>query len=250
LSTDELPAELAAMEEFLTAGVVTSVLSTLKSGKEAATYLCHAGGEFAAHRLIVAKVYHDRNRRNFKNDGIYNDGRVILASGQVKRAIGARTEFGLQVDMAMWVDREFDALSDLHYAGADVPEPCACTSGALLMEYIGDESGAAPQLQAAKLSREDAEIAADRLLRNIEIMLDNHRVHGDLSPFNVLYWKGRPVIIDLPQSVDPRQNRNARSLLLRDIENLAKYFRRQGVEIDAEREVANLWRRYTLGELG
>ncbi len=245
MSTDELPVELAAMEEFLTEGVVTSVLSTLKSGKEAATYLCTAGGELKRHKLLVAKVYHDRTKRNFKNDAIYNDGRIILASGQVQRAIGSRTEFGLAVDMSMWVNREFDALSDLHYAGADVPEPFACTDGAILMEYIGDEDGAAPQLHAARLTAAEAEIAADRVLRNVEIMLFNHRVHGDLSAFNILYWQGRPVVIDLPQSVDPRMNKHARSLLLRDIENIAKHFRRYSVEIDAMRVVAELWEGYS-----
>lgn len=245
MSTEELPAELAAIEEFLTEGVVTSVLSTLKSGKEAATYLCVAGGELKRHRLLVAKVYHDRSRRNFKNDTIYNDGRIILAPGQVKRAIGARTEFGLAVDMSMWVNREFDALSDLHYAGADVPEPFACTDGAILMEYVGDESGAAPQLHTVRMSTAEAEVAADRVIRNVEIMLDNHRVHGDLSAFNILYWQGRPVVIDLPQSVDPRLNKNARSLLLRDVENVARHFRRSLVEIDARRVVAELWEGYS-----
>lgn len=243
--TDELPAELAAIEEFLTEGVVTSVHSTLKSGKEAATYLCRAGGELKRHRLLVAKVYHDRTRRNFKNDAIYNDGRIILAPGQVKRAISSRTEFGLAVDMSMWVNREFDALSDLHYAGVSVPEPFVCTDGAILMEYIGDESGAAPQLHAARLSIDEAQAAADRLLWDIETMLQNHRVHSDLSAFNILYWKGRPVIIDLPQVVDPRFNRHSRTLLLRDVENVAKHFRRYSVEIDAVRVVAEMWERYS-----
>lgn len=250
MSTEELPAELAALEEFLADGMITSVLSTLKSGKEAATYLCQAGGELRKKRLVVAKVYHDRTKRNFKNDAIYNEGRVILAAGQVQRAIHARTEFGLAVDMAMWVNREFDALSELHYAGADVPEPFAATDGAILMEYFGDEEGAAPQLQHARIDREEARAAADRITWNVETMLDNHKVHGDLSAFNILYWRGRPVIIDLPQSVDPRQNRKARGLLERDLGNVAKYFSRHGVEMDSQRIADRLWNRYTFGELG
>lgn len=250
MDTDELPAELAALEEFLADGMITSVLSTLKSGKEAATYLCRAGGELRKHRFVVAKVYHDRQKRNFKNDAIYNDGRVILASGQVKRAIHSRTEFGLAVDMAMWVDREFDALSELHYAGCDVPEPFAATGGAILMEYLGDEDGAAPQLQFAHLDAQEWRAAADRVVWNIETMLDNHRIHGDLSAFNVLYWRGRPVIIDLPQCVDPRQNSKARGLLERDVANVAKFFSRHGVDLDAERISTRLWNQYHFGDLG
>jgi hypothetical protein len=39
------------------------------------------------------------------------------------------------------VDHEFELLSALNYAGADVPAPFACTEKAVLMEYLGDEDG-------------------------------------------------------------------------------------------------------------
>jgi RIO kinase 1 len=41
------------------------------------------------------------------------------------------------------------------------------------------------------------------------------------------------VVIDFPQACDPRFNSNAFQLLLRDIENLARYFGRFGVTCDA-----------------
>ena len=66
----------------------------------------------------------------------------------------------------------------------------------------------------------------------IERWLGVNLVHGDLSPYNILYWKGRCVAIDFPQAVDPRFNDAARSLLERDISNLAKYFARMGVKLD------------------
>jgi RIO kinase 1 len=48
-------------------------------------------------------------------------------------------------------------------------------------------------------------------------------VHGDLSDFNVLMGTDGPVIIDLPQAVDPSKNQNARKLLLRDVDNLQRF---------------------------
>jgi serine/threonine-protein kinase RIO1 len=40
------------------------------------------------------------------------------------------------------------------------------------------------------------------------------------------------VVIDFPQACDPRVNTNAFRLLLRDIENLARFFERFGVHRD------------------
>ena len=85
-------------------------------------------------------------------------------------------------------------------AGLDVPDVFASTEGAVLMEYVGDGSMAAPQLQHAELERHEAGPLWERLLRNIEETLRLDTVHGDLSPYNVLYWKGRPFIIDFPQT--------------------------------------------------
>ena len=81
-------------------------------------------------------------------------------------------------------------------------------------------------------------------------MLDLHVVHGDLSPYNVLYWRGEPVIIDLPQAVDPRLNPAARELLQRDIENVCTCATRRGVPRDAMEIAHELWRAFREGWVG
>ena len=81
-------------------------------------------------------------------------------------------------------------------------------------------------------------------------MLHHHRVHGDLSPFNVLWWKDRPVIIDLPQAIDPRLNPAAHSLLARDVENICRWGSKHGVQRDANRIANDLWSRFVIGEIG
>jgi len=55
-------------------------------------------------------------------------------------------------------------------------------------------------------------------------MLCAGAVHGDLSRYNVLAGKEGSVIIDLPQAVDAASNSSAQSLLLRDVDNLTRYF--------------------------
>jgi RIO kinase 1 len=63
-------------------------------------------------------------------------------------------------------------------------------------------------------------------------MLELDLVHGDLSAYNVLWWRGRAVLIDFSQSVDVVTHPAALDLIRRDIASLANYFIRRGVEID------------------
>jgi RIO kinase 1 len=63
-------------------------------------------------------------------------------------------------------------------------------------------------------------------------------VHGDLSAFNVLWWRETPVIIDFSQAVDAITHPAARELLVRDVDRTAAYFRRAGVAIDLDAALA------------
>ena len=243
----EADVDLAAVEPFLQEGMVAEVLDLIKSGKEANAYLCRGGRE-AGRELAVLKIYHSRERRNFARSSLYTQGRLVL-NGQVRRAINARSEFGKDAEAAMWVNYEFDNLSAAYDAGTDVPEPIACEGSGLLMEYIGDEREPAPQLQYVSMERAEAEVQCARLLSNIERWLGVNLVHGDLSPYNILYWKGRCVAIDFPQAVDPRFNNNAHALLDRDVANVCRYFERQGLTVDHARRCEDLWQRFMRAQL-
>ena len=241
-------AALTQLDEFVDTGLVAEVLSTIKSGKEATAYLVR-GTKKLGEPFAVAKVYHDRNRRNFRDHAAYTEGRVIL-TGQVRRAVEKHTAVGLEFEAGMWVDHEFEVLSALEYAGADVPAPYFCGDSVILMEYVGDRDGnPAPQLQHARLSSSAAETLLERLLVNVELFLANNVVHGDLSAFNVLYAEDGSKVIDFPQAVDPRFSPHASNLLTRDLGNLARYFARYGLEFDAERHARSLWNRFRHGEL-
>jgi RIO kinase 1 len=118
------------------------------------------------------------------------------------------------------------------------------------MEWLGDDSRAAGQLRHAHLERAEAHQLQDRLLANIELMLRNNLIHGDLSPFNILYLgRGNVRIIDFPQAIDPRMNPSASMLLSRDIENVARFFERFGIQTNWHKIAADLWRRFVLAEL-
>jgi RIO kinase 1 len=131
-----------------------------------------------------------------------------------------------------------------------VPRPIEWTDHAILMSYVGDEDEAAPQLHRYRpRDRHETEALIEQLLAAIERMLFRDVVHGDLSPFNVLVWDGRIVVIDLPQAVDPKKNRHAEALLRRDVDRICAHFERLGIRRDAAEIASRLWTGWTFADL-
>lgn len=242
---------VVSLESFLDEGWISKVVCEVKSGKEATVYCCRSGPRAGDDELIAAKVYRPIESRRFKNDAIYQAGRMHLARpGRAQRAAENKSSFGRKVQYATWMDNEWETMRLLHDAGADVPRPIARNDQAMLMPYIGDDAGAAIKLAEADVSPQIAGRIADRLLWNIELMLHCHRVHGDLSPYNVLYWKDAAVIIDFPQAIDPRLNPAALQLLSRDVEHICRWAMKCGVQRDAPHITKRLWSAFVLGDIG
>jgi RIO kinase 1 len=227
---------------------ISDVLRKLKAGKEASVYLCRSGEQVSA-PLVAAKVYRPRMLRNLKNDQLYREGRDVLDEDGntiddlgMLRAQHKRSVYGEKLRHQSWIAYEFRALAALHAAGADVPPPYEMAPNAILMGYVGDDGSAAPTLNTITLDPRELRPIYERLLRNIEIMLAHEIVHGDLSAYNVLYWEGDIALIDFPQVVSPRQNRNAYSIFQRDVTRLCEYFIDQGLPLQPRRLAADLWR--------
>jgi len=243
---------LDQLEEFEDRGLIAAVLGLVKTGKEASVYCCSAGPALGGRGLVAAKIYRERQYR-FKNDAVYQESRPreIGLRGSGLRAFNKRrkSDTGREVQSVTWIQHEYALLRRLFDAGADVPRPIASAGNAILMEYLGDEDEAAPQLNRIQLAPAEARPLFDRLMSNVELMLAENVVHGDLSPHNVLYWPGGLTIIDFPQAVDPRFNRHALDLLSRDVDNVCRYFAPCGVEADGARIANDLWRRFIFAAL-
>jgi RIO kinase 1 len=215
----------------------------VKSGKEATVYRCEAHPSTGL-PYLAAKFYRPRQTRGFQNDAIYREGR-LTGEHSIARAVRKKSRFGREVEFSLWKGEEYETLRLLHGAGLDVPRPIAYTDNLILMEYIGDDTMAAPPLQSVQLAPDEARAVFERLRWNIEAMLDCHRVHGDLSAYNILYWQGQARLIDFPQAIDPRANRNAHNLLWRDVANVCRYFADFGVHADPDDLTEGIWRRYS-----
>lgn len=240
--------QLEALGCFMDQGIIAGVLGVVKSGKEATVYCCE-GGPAGRHALIAAKVYRSRNVRQFSHDAMYQEGRLRQKQRREARAILAGSRAGREMAFGRWVSDEFETLTMLHRAGADVPEPIALSGSVILMEYVGDDETPAPMLAGVRFEAAEARRVFARLMRNVELALANDRVHGDLSAYNVLYHDGDVRIIDFPQAVDPRFNSSALTLLEGDVERLCQYFGRFGVEADGRRIARELWGRFLRSEL-
>jgi len=225
----------------------SDVLRLIQGGKEASVYLCRADETVTA-KYLAAKIYRPRKFRNLKNDHLYREGRgdlgadgLALLNGGMQHAMRKRTAYGLELLHASWIAHEVKTLNLLHAAGADVPKVYASGDNAILMEYIGDEDLAAPVLNSLDLETWEARQIFERALWNIEIMLANQRVHGDLSAFNILYWQGNTTLIDFPQAISPHENRNAFWIFQRDVRSICEYFSAQGVRCDAAKIARDMW---------
>lgn len=226
--------------------LIEEVIRPIKSGKEAVVYCCRAheslGGE-----LIAAKIYRPVERRSFKRDAVYQQGRERGARPDARtlRALGKKTKRGRLHKFSAWIAHEMRTLTLLHQANADVPAPIERMGPVILMEYFGDEHAPAPVLVNVVLDVGEVTTIYQQILRNIELFLVQHRVHADLSAYNMLYVDDHVVIIDFPQSVDPRYNDDGFDLLVRDLKNVNAYFSEYDIEVvDPFYHTLDLWRKH------
>lgn len=142
----------------------------------------------------------------------------------------------------VWAEKEMRNLKRLYAAGIPTPEPIFLRSHVLLMSFVGDRKGwSAPRLRDIEFQGTDAsEQWRDvyfQVLSYYRIMFQKCRlVHGDLSEYNMLYYKDKLWIIDVSQSVEHDHPRSLEFLRM-DIKNVSDFFARKNVEMISEQAV-------------
>lgn len=225
-------------------GVIDEVIRPLMSGKEASVFVVRCGDE-----IRCAKVYKDANKRSFKQAVTYQEGRKVRNSRRA-RAMEKGSKFGKKQQEELWQNAEVDALYQLANAGVRVPQAFGCFDGVLLMELVMDEEGnVAPRLNDVAMSPEQAREDHELVMRDIVRMLCAGIVHGDLSEFNVLVDDYGPVIIDLPQAVNPAANNSAKAMFERDVNNMTRYYANFAPDLLDTQYAKEIWALYEAGEL-
>jgi RIO kinase 1 len=225
-------------------GIIDDVLRPLKSGKEAAVYVVRSGDD-----VRCAKVYKDMAQRSFQQRVQYQEGRKVRSSREA-RAMGKASKYGRKQQEVAWKNTEVDALYQLREAGVRVPEPFGYFHGVLVMELVTDADGlSAPRLGEVDVSPEDARAYHQILVRQVVLMLCSGLIHGDLSAYNVLIGPDGPVVIDFPQVVSASGNNAARTMLLRDVNNLTAYLGRSAPELLETWYGEEMWALFQAGDL-
>jgi RIO kinase 1 len=222
------------------AAAIDTEFGIVKTGKEADVFLIErAIPDTDVRSILAAKRYRGADHRDFHRSSAYEEGRRTRKSRDA-RAISQKTGYGRMLAAGHWAYAEFEALGRLHDLGAPVPYPVQVNGTELLMEFIGTDGRAAPRLAQV---REDRAVLRDYLDQVVAIMGILARAgwaHGDLSPYNLLVHEGRVIVIDLPQIVDAVTNPGGLDFLHRDCVNIADWFTRHRVEVDAEALFADL----------
>ena len=226
--------------EIMFSGYVSEVVGRINDGKEATVYLCKAD-PWVGVEYLAAKIYRARVFRAFNTDRTYRNLRKFK-DRRMARHMSGSGEDGNRAFHYHWVESEWKHLNTLFDAGVAVPKPYLNSADGILMDYFGDAEVPAHRLVHCQLDPDEWSRLLENLLEDVQLMLDENLVHGDLSAYNILYHAGEYRIIDVPQAIDTRIEPDGRMLLERDLNNLAKFFRKRDVDLDVESTLSRMWR--------
>lgn len=144
--------------------------------------------------------------------------------------------------MSVWARKEFSNLKRMYGIGIKVPEPICFYRNVIVMRFIGENGVRAPLLKEAwevgELDENTAHEIFKKLIEAIDKLYWEARlVHGDLSEYNVMLYRGEPYIIDVSQAVT-LDHPNAHEFLKRDIGNIVRFFGEEvGIEVPDVQEI-------------
>jgi RIO kinase 1 len=195
-------------------GTLDTLDFPIARGKEA--HVFHGTGENGP---VAVKIFHTSNAV-FKNLIQYIEGDPRFG--------GLKRRHRDLVDI--WVRKEFRNLSRLEKWGLGVPKPIAVHKNVLVMEYLGTSNAPSPRLRDVHI--EDTEAVYDELLEFLAVTWQKAKmVHGDFSPYNILWHIDRPVVIDVGQAV-VQSHPKSQEFLVRDVTRLVEWANKGGLDID------------------
>lgn len=207
-------ATLVTISRLVNQGQFDTLDYPISTGKEGGVFRASGGEGFRA-----VKVYRVGNTI-FRHLPAY-------ALEQLRRESSERN---FQRLIYAWTRREHTVLQRMHDAGVPVPQPYGHLRNVLVMGFIGTDGVAAPRLKDSVIP--DAQLLCEELITlTARMVRDAGLVHGDLSPFNLLFHEGHPTVIDVAQAI-PVAHPQAKELLTRDVHHLTAYLRKAGATVD------------------
>lgn len=196
-------------------GYIRSINGAVRSGKEARLYY----GVGQRNKPIAIKIFLTTSAEFLK-------GRMMYIQGD-ERFKSARKDTRSLVNL--WALKELKNLQLAREVGVRVPIPLRVDGNVLLMEFVGKKGEPAPLLRETPLDHPAR--VYDKIAEAVRTLYrDAHLVHGDLSEYNIMIVKSKPVIFDFAQAVIT-DHPMAQKFLERDLLRMNGYFTRVGVTV-------------------
>ena len=220
---------LMTIYKFMNKGKIDEIYGVVNAGKEARVYW----GKDQDGRELAIKIYLTVSAEFKKGmlPYIRGDPRFAHVRKDTRHLIYA------------WAQKEFKNLQRAMDAGVRVPEPIAVSKNVLIMSFIGKNGVRALLLK--EVSLKNPRQVYRRLLTYVKKLYQKAKlVHADLSEYNIMIWKNKPVLFDVSQAVT-LEHPMADQFLRRDLRNLHKYFKKLDVDVLS---VEEMHRRITGGK--
>lgn len=211
---------LMVIYDFMNKGTIDEIHGVIKAGKEARVYW----GKSKEGKELAIKIYLVISSEFRKGILKYIEGDPRFQT----------VKHGTRALIFAWAQKEFKNLELAIRAKVRVPRPIAVKNNVLVMEFIGENGESAPSLKE-KTPKNPAKVYEDLMTYLERLYKKAELVHGDISEYNVMIWRGRTVLFDVAQAV-PLVHPMADFLLRRDLANLNKYFNRLGVKVSPVEE--------------
>jgi RIO kinase 1 len=194
----------------------------IAKGKEANVFLAttREGGK------VAVKMYRIETS-NFIHMHEYLDGDPRYANTSKKRF----------ETIVAWARKEYSNLNAFYKARVPVPKPIAFLRNIVVMEFFGEGNIAFSKI--AEIGSEHPQKDYDFMIEQAKRIYQAGFVHSDISEYNILVTDDGLKLLDCAQAVLLAHPR-AEDFLRRDVENLARYFKKQGAK-ETDAEAALLW---------
>lgn len=207
--------------DLMNKGIIYELNGVVSSGKEARVYwgTTREGTDLAVKIYLTSSAEFKRGMHKY----IEGDPRFKDVKHDTRSLI------------AVWAQKEFRNLGEANAAKVRVPKPIAVKSNVVVMEFIGEKGVSAPSLK--EQSPDNPEKVYKVIVTYLKRLYQKAKlVHGDLSEYNIMIWKGKPVVFDVSQSVSI-QHPLAELMLKRDLANVNRFFKRIDVKVLPEEEL-------------
>jgi RIO kinase 1 len=202
-------------------GAIDELNGVVSTGKEARVYW----GKTKTGEERAVKIY-------LTSSAEFKKGMMMYIEGDYRFKGVKRDTRSL---ISTWAQKEFRNLETATKARIRVPKPIAVQRNVVVMEFIGEDGVSAPSLK--EMPPEEPKKTYKLLLTYMKRLYQKAElIHGDLSEYNLMTWKGKLVMFDMSQSV-PKSHPLARQLLERDIANVNRFFSRLQVKVLPNQEI-------------